>query len=230
MSRVFFALSLLLIVAACGDHGAERFAGAAPSPEATYGSCAFCHRDLAETMTATGGHGSLDLKCQSCHGDLKTGFAECGHRNVPRCLDCHAAQITHHDPAVGGAQQCTHCHTAHGSTNLLLIREQLPLVGEGNMTAPCVGDADCPPSLACALPGGVCGTPRQTSGCAAEVTFTRLDGVADGGFASASRPGSGLCEVCHTTTRYYRNDGMGEPHFALPCFPCHPHTIGFLPR
>jgi hypothetical protein len=39
-----------------------------------------------------------------------------------------------------------------------------------------------------------------------------------------------VCEVCHTTTRFYRSDGTGEAHFGFPCYTCHPHDVGFLPR
>ena len=98
------------------------------------------------------------------------------------------------------------------------------------MVTPCTGDGDCPAGQVCAGTNALCGTPTQTGGCAAEVVFDNLDGRADGSFASASRPGSGLCESCHTTTRHYRSDGTGEPHFDLPCYPCHTHPRGFLPN
>jgi len=65
------------------------------------------------------------------------------------------------------------------------------------------------------------------SGALRPIRFDDLSGLADGSFASASAPGSGICEVCHTRTRFYRADGSGEPHFALSCLPCHRHTRGF---
>ena len=62
------------------------------------------------------------------------------------------------------------------------------------------------------------------------IRFDNLDGRADGSFASASQPGTGICEVCHTTTAYYRADGGGAAHFDLSCLPCHRHAEGFAPQ
>jgi hypothetical protein len=62
------------------------------------------------------------------------------------------------------------------------------------------------------------------------IVLNNLEGLADGSFASISDPGSGVCEVCHTTTLYYRNDGTGEDHFPFTCFTCHSHGDGFIAR
>ena len=38
--------------------------------------------------------------------------------------------------------------------------------------------------------------------------------------------GSGLCEICHTTTAHYKSDGSGTAHYTADCLSCHDHAGG----
>ncbi|MCK9294661.1 MAG: PKD domain-containing protein [Desulfobulbaceae bacterium] len=53
------------------------------------------------------------------------------------------------------------------------------------------------------------------------------DGLGAGGGDSTP---DGICQVCHTTTSYWRADGSGTEHNSgLDCLGCHDHSNGFLP-
>ena len=68
------------------------------------------------------------------------------------------------------------------------------------------------------------------SGIFREVWFTAYQGWRS--FADGDTTYDGVCEVCHTTTSYHRNDGGGTPgHFSgEDCRPCHAHENDFLPQ
>jgi predicted CXXCH cytochrome family protein len=193
--RAAIVLLLLFAAAGCSKDGADQYVGLPNLPESTYGQCAFCHNALATHMAATGGHETLNLKCESCHADQMPDEFGPGHRAVPACADCHTEQVTHHDPAAGTAGQCVVCHTPHGSSNLLLVREEIEI----------------------------------PAGDLRPILFSNRDGRADGSYASASNPGTGVCEVCHADTSVYRSDGMGAAHFTSPCIDCHEHERAFAP-
>ena len=188
---------LALAIAACGREGATEFGGEPPAPQTAFASCTtFCHVDIVAGMIAAGGHGSLNVQCESCHRDLRPDdLGGPGHREVPVCASCHPEKVPHNDPEAGTERECFLCHNPHGSSNLFLIREGIVTSGQERRKA--------------------------------EVEFINRDGLADGSFASVSQPGTGLCEICHTQTEHYRNDGSGEPHLPLPCPTCHKHDSGF---
>jgi len=66
------------------------------------------------------------------------------------------------------------------------------------------------------------------SGTNASINFTAMAGLAPGGLAQIG--GGGLCQVCHTDTRFYLSDGSGTGHFPdFACYTCHIHAAGFAP-
>lgn len=77
------------------------------------------------------------------------------------------------------------------------------------------------------------------------VDFRFTSGKADYSFGTATTPGNGICEVCHTQTTHkdgvsprYRNTGgsngngdpnSGQGHYSSTCTACHVHSDGFKP-
>lgn len=157
--------------------------------------------------------------CAVCHSGIANRLYDNGGHGSLRikCERCHEQQLEiDAGPGHRSIPACADCHRKQ-------MTHHDPEAGT---------EAEC---LVCHTPHGSPNlflvrqriiTPDDT---AAPIELTNVEGLADGGFASVSDPGTGLCEVCHSTTRYYRNDGMGEEHFPFTCFTCHTHPSGFAP-
>ena len=66
----------------------------------------------------------------------------------------------------------------------------------------------------------------DVSGTNTEVKF--FDQTGTNSFADGDGTYDGVCEVCHTQTKHYRNDGSGTSHYpADNCSRCHSHIDGF---
>ena len=225
-----------------------------------FGSCAFCHSDLATNVAASG----ADLQCVFCHQTALSPNFGVGHRSIPGPQRVPSFVGPTHAPGADARfGSCAFCHSAvtvtaalssgHGSRSLDCAGchlNQLPgEVGPGHESVPRCADCHTmqqthnDPGAGTIAECTVCHTPHGSpnlflinpqivipSGQARAIQFTNLMGLADGSFAAVSHPGTGVCEVCHTQTRHYRNDGSGEPHFPYPCFVCHPHAGGFMPQ
>jgi predicted CXXCH cytochrome family protein len=172
MKRAVLTVTILMtVVAGCSRDGATRFAGEVEPQQHFDQPCTLCHDDQAAVAAG--------FELPTCNG-----------------ISCHPSNVTHgtNDPAAGTPRECLVCHTAHQSSNLFLVREEI--------------DA--------------------ATGMLRAVLFTNQTGLADGSYASASQPGSGVCEICHTSTEFYRADGTGAPHFTFTCTSCHEHSNGFF--
>lgn len=173
-------------------------------------TCTLCHpHDAAFGVSVS------DQSCPICHADEAARLAEpSGHQPLP-CVECHAEVSPVPGPGHRAAEACEACHA-------------------GTATHAPAGNAI--PCAQCHDPHGSDNTQlvrdvlTTTLGTSVPILFDNLDGRADGSFASASAPGTGVCEVCHTTTRFYRADGTGDPHFTFSCLPCHRHGRGFQPQ
>jgi predicted CXXCH cytochrome family protein len=199
------------------------------------GLCEVCHRHTDFYRADARDKPHFTESCILCH-DHEAGFRPViTDRN---CTICHAAEGALFAKASLHSSRfvCSACHA-----------EASALPGPGHRTtAAC---ADCHENRTHAPPGYApfactqCHDPhgtdnakllldviQTTQGGQQLIHFDNLLGRADGSFASASTPGTGICETCHTTTQFYRADGSGQSHFTFSCLPCHLHADGFAPR
>jgi hypothetical protein len=57
-----------------------------------------------------------------------------------------------------------------------------------------------------------------------------FDSEGENSFADGDTTYNGVCEICHTDTKYHKNDGNGEPHLeGTRCTECHNHSGGLEP-
>jgi hypothetical protein len=174
--------------------------------------CTLCHlHDDHFEPVAT------DANCSICHADEAARFTRpSGHSaSFPVCSGCHAEVSPTPGPGHRAVEACQSCHP-------------------DNATHAPMG----PPGLPCTQCHDPHGTTNidlvldvltTTEGTKVPIRFDNLSGRKDGSFASATAPGTGICEVCHTTTKFYRADGIDQPHFTFSCLPCHLHERGFQP-
>ena len=150
------------------------------------------------------------------------------------CLACHEELAPRWQLASSHGQllDCAHCHGTLGTP------------GPGHSDARACGDCHSNGShpagatcLTCHEPHGTTNAflVRETisiEGAAVPVHLTAPEGASADGLARAGTdggtPGTGVCEVCHATTRYYNRAGDGLAHDAGWCARCHMHQNGFL--
>ena len=213
-------------------------AGAAPGgftnpDEPGTGLCEVCHRHTRFYTSSGDGEPHFKDTCTDCH-DHALGFLPVADND--NCHICHDVESARFMLPSGHSEnfQCTGCHP-----------EVKVTPGPGHRAVPACSDCHdnathAPdgmgfPCTQCHQPHGttnidlVVEALQTVQGPVVPIRFDNLQGKTDGSFASASDPGSGVCEVCHTTTAYYRADGGGAPHFTVSCLPCHRHSGGFAP-
>jgi predicted CXXCH cytochrome family protein len=204
-----------------------------------HGLCEICHQDTR--FYPASGHGEPHFMgdCALCH-DHAAGFGPVA--DDANCAACHPSEDTalatptlHHDRFAG---KCSSCHA-----------EVNPDPGPGHRATSACADCHSPARVATHVPPGqslpctqchdahgsdnirlVRDVIHTTTGVDRPMLFRNLSGKADGSFVSASAPGTGLCEVCHRRTQFYRADGGGAAHYTTECGVCHLHAAGFAPR
>ena len=178
------------------------------------GDCTLCHDHTAGFRPVV-----TDENCAICHPAEAALLAKPTRHNAKfagRCSSCHVEVSPLPGPGHRAIAACEDCHSA------ARVADHVP----PGIRIPCTQCHDAHGSDNIRLMREMLHTAQGTD---VPLVFTNVDGRADGSFASASAPGTGLCEVCHTRTMFYRADGSGGPHYVTPCSVCHPHVAGFLP-
>jgi predicted CXXCH cytochrome family protein len=207
--------------------------GFASATDPGSGLCEVCHKKT-DVYTSNGrGQPHFTDDCVLCH-DHAHAFAPIA--TDQNCMFCHQDEAARHElPSGHSVQPCANCHAEVSQTP-----------GPGHRAVEAC--QSCHPTTQTHAPGGnafacvQCHDPHGStnidlvlemiatpSGVDRPILFDNFTGKADGSFASASAPGTGVCEICHTTTNHYRADGGGSPHFTFSCLGCHRHEAGFNP-
>ncbi|WP_242393097.1 CxxxxCH/CxxCH domain c-type cytochrome [Anaeromyxobacter oryzisoli] len=140
--------------------------------------------------------------CWNCHGTGSNGVDPDGSgtaylvKNGAKKIDAYHYGAGHTATTDGGSR-CWDCHDPHGDgTNVAMI---------GTDTLRDSSDAY-----------GLVGT-RSTTGAV-------LTALGAGAYAKGTTPYTGVCQVCHTATKYYRYDGTLQTHnTGADCMSCHAH-------
>lgn len=159
-------------------------------------------------------------QCAFCHDATAARMvAHGGHGSLQvTCARCHSQDLTpgRVGPDHRSIPECADCHT----------QQQTHMDPAAGTPQQC---------LVCHTPHGspnlflIDEVVTAPDGVENVIDFTNLMGKADGSFASASDPGTGLCEVCHATTRHYNSEGTASAHFTNNCAVCHTHAAAFAP-
>jgi predicted CXXCH cytochrome family protein len=215
-------------------------AGAAPGgftnpDDPGTGLCEVCHKKTRFYPSSGDGEPHFTDTCTQCH-DHAAGFEPVA--DDQNCALCHEAEAQRFTLPSAHSEQfaCSGCHADAGAPPGPDHRAITPCTDCHDTSTHAPGGTGLP-CAQCHQPHGttnlslVAETVQTVQGPFVPIRFENLNGQADGSFASLSAPGTGICEVCHTTTQFYRADGSGPAgHFTLSCLPCHRHSEGFAPQ
>ena len=158
--------------------------------------------------------------CGACHvGEMQAWENESSHKALYSCTYCHIEA----DPVPGIGHHakpwCDDCHSE---------KTHIPVYNYDE------DDFRLMSCVTCHNPHGsknsyliqeqVLVDPDRTK----PIDFRNTVGLAEGSYAEpGENAGAGLCEVCHTGTKYYNRFGTGLDHFTTRCTDCHSHADGF---
>ncbi len=217
--------------------------GATGNPAANK-SCNNCHDYISQHFGATDYRlkagfedDANNTNCKQCHNPGTVAIA------APE--DYTTYQHYANQPFVHGGYKCRECHDNHGATGSFagMTKAASPArctVCHDGATATSASTHQSLDCGSCHNPhtqeqneynGSIYGklirrTIETLSSGAKAVVFTGVSGT--NSFADGDATYDGVCEVCHTTTNYHRNDGSGAAHnTGVNCTDCHTHDNGF---
>ncbi len=210
--------------------------------------CSTCH-DQHSSNTNPSYLRSLntgDVLCKNCHSARDIGrYTDDNMNNKgshPVGLGYPSGNSSYKETPTGSVQvvdgniECSSCHQPHYSTT-----------NDGNLLRQTNNDALCTECHTYSSHNDMgCNACHQTHNSSKDNIYMIRDLVAtpvSGDWAvvytAQSGPNSGadgdtsydgICEVCHTSTNYHRNDGTGTSHNnESNCTSCHPHKDSFAP-
>lgn len=202
----------VLLLAGCGDDDADVSDGGVDAARTDAGTDAGAPDAGDDAASHDPG---LVSACRGCHPLEIEAFRAhpSSHSLLFACTTCHATNWDRLGPGhatraacrechstgshATAEEACTRCHDPHGSSNVFLVRERITL----------------------------------PDGSEVPVSFVRPEGASPYGLARAGVlgqvAGTGLCEVCHTATRFFDRAATGAPHDGAFCGDCHDHELGF---
>jgi len=177
--------------------------------------------------------------CESCHDHGKnpsTATAVDARNHTAQGMIDNLSYNPKYDTSDNGiwstfTPKCIDCHDPHGETNWYMLYDAKPEksdnLDELVYSGPVVYKGDRygvtrAQSDQYGFPPGPIYANNQ-----APVTMTGKTNASD--FASGT--GSGICEVCHSRTQFFRKDGTspGGAHINSVCTGCHTHKASFAP-
>src|SRR4030042_1967055 len=215
----------------------------APHNESNNISCGNCHGQTLMNSPFWTDSEEYDLICLSCHTALYGPYSE---SSAP-FAETHSNQNTSNKYGTW-SRQCRNCHNPHyqrqkyykntDSSRLYLATGKVTSCsdnGDDTSTITVKGDACMPlspPTTFAVIYGQYIKDSIEVDGVNKQVKFFDNEGIDS--FADGDSTYDGICEVCHTWTDHFRNDG-GAPEqkheniceaAGTNCIPCHKHSNG----
>lgn len=178
----------------------------------SHGNCSICHSVHGSPGQSLTNYAAVEVLCLSCHGPAGTATKK---------ADVHINKSGSSYPPF--RMTCMDCHNPHdgmtnrfGGINLRMVGRNVDGSGDAMIVTPNSGNR----YVVFENRGANAPAPYNSS------LYSFADGDQDGdGYKD------GICEACHTATRFHTNNNFKKSHnVGNNCMACHPHDGYFLFR